>query len=343
MSRKPRDHNSKPETSVRTDQRLQKVLAGAGIGSRRECEALIVEGRVEVDRQAVTELGTRVDPNQQDIRVDGVALTRPKLAYYVVNKPVGVLCTNHDPSGRARVIDLIRSDDRLFTVGRLDRTSEGLILVTNDGELANLLAHPRYGVNKVYRVRVVGHPSPELLRKLREGIHLAEGVVKVAAVRLRRRFRDNSELEIVLREGRNREIRRLLARLGHKVTQLKRVALGPLQLGDLPLGAHRRLYASDVRALRQSILKSDTQRPKRRTSGHSPSSKASTPAAPSRAGQGGSSKRHSRSKQVAAPGVRGPQPTSSRSPGGAVLTYDEEPQNLEPQTGKRKRSSRKRR
>lgn len=157
--RRSDSQNRKPNRTDRDTvnvERLQKVLAAAGIGSRRECEELILEGRVEVDGEIVQALGTRVDPMSQRIRVDGTMLPTPKRVYYMLNKPTGVLCTNNDPSGRARAVDLIRSNERLFTVGRLDQASEGLILLTNDGELANRLTHPRYGVEKVYRVRVAG-------------------------------------------------------------------------------------------------------------------------------------------------------------------------------------------
>ncbi len=153
MKRRPPPPESEGIDSFEQDaaprgERLQKVLAAAGIGSRRECEELILAGRVEVDRRTVTELGTRVDPQRQQIRVDGTPLTRPKRLYFAVNKPPGVVSTNSDPAARMRVVDLVRSDERLFPVGRLDRTSEGLILVTNDGELANRLTHPRYGVEQ---------------------------------------------------------------------------------------------------------------------------------------------------------------------------------------------------
>lgn len=234
---------------VADEHRLQKVLAAAGIGSRRECEELILEGRVEVDREVVVDMGVKVDPVRQQIRVDGVVLTQPKLTYYAVNKPVGVVCTNSDPSGRTRVVDLINSDERLFTVGRLDRTSEGLILVTNDGELTNRLTHPRFGVPKTYLVTVVGHPTREQLSSLRRGVHLAEGVARVSAIRVRRRTKQQTELEIVLNEGRNREIRRLLARIRHKVVKLKRVAIGHLHLQDLPSGAYRKLKREDIARL----------------------------------------------------------------------------------------------
>jgi 23S rRNA pseudouridine2605 synthase len=241
-------------------ERLQKVLAAAGIASRRECEELISEGRVEVDRAVVTELGTRVDPSRQEIRVDGVALTQPKRVYFAVNKPPGAVSTSRDPSGRLRVIDLVRSDQRMFTVGRLDRTSEGLIIVTNDGELADRLTHPRYGVEKTYVVRVAGHPSPAQLHKLRKGVYLAEGVVRVAGLTVKAKYKESTDLEIVLNEGRNREIRRILARIGHKVLRLKRTAVGPLRLGELPVGGHRKLTPEEVQHLKHAARRARRER-----------------------------------------------------------------------------------
>ena len=255
MSQRPSQKKKRSPAATPPDsrgERLQKVLAAAGVASRRECEQLILEGRVEVDRTTVTELGTRVDPQSQEIRVDGTVLRKQRSVYYAVNKPVGVLCTNHDPAGRMRVVDLVPSDERLFTVGRLDRSSEGLILVTNDGGLANRLAHPRYGVEKTYAVRVAGQPTAEDLQVLRRGVHLAEGVAKVTVVKVKRRLKQATDLEIVLNEGRNREIRRILARVGHKVLQLKRIAIGPLRLAKLPSGASRRLTAEEVRTLQQA-------------------------------------------------------------------------------------------
>ncbi len=152
-----------PDVSIR----LQKVLAAAGVGSRRQCEQLILEGRVDVDGKTVSELGTRVDPARQKIRVDGENVrTAKRKLYFLVNKPVGILSTSQDPAGRPRVIDLVPSQQRLHTVGRLDKSSSGLILVTNDGELTDLLTHPRYGVEKTYVAQVVGVPSPESLAKL---------------------------------------------------------------------------------------------------------------------------------------------------------------------------------
>jgi 23S rRNA pseudouridine2605 synthase len=212
---------------------------------------LIVQGRVQVDRQVVTELGTRVDLGSQEIRVDGAVVRPAARIYYVVNKPPGVLSTNRDPEGRLRVIDIIRTEERLFTVGRLDRMSEGLILVTNDGELANQLAHPRYGVTKTYRVQVAGSPTRATLEQVRTGVYLDDGPAQVDALRVKRRLAKSTEMEMVLSEGRNREIRRVLARVGHKVLKLKRIALGPLRLGKLQPGEYRELTAAEVRSLRQ--------------------------------------------------------------------------------------------
>jgi 23S rRNA pseudouridine2605 synthase len=208
---------------------------------------------VEVDRQIVTELGVRVNPDTQMIRVDGTALRSSRRQYFVLNKPPGVVSTNYDQDGRPRVIDLIQSDSRLYPVGRLDRTSEGLIIVTNDGELANGLTHPRYGVEKTYLAIVAGHPDNRTLDKLRYGVRLAEGVARAAAVKVKRGHPRTTELLIVLDEGRNRQIRRMLAQVGHKVLVLRRVAIGPLKLGELPVGAHRRLEPAEVQLLLAAI------------------------------------------------------------------------------------------
>lgn len=254
----PRKRKPAAKGPIQRDQhpqgeRLQKVLAAAGMGSRRQCEELIRTGRIEVDRKVLTELGTRVDPAQHEIRVDGVALPRPHRVYYAVNKPDGVVSTNRDPAGRPRVIDLIPDFEqlRLFPVGRLDLHSEGLILVTNDGELANRLTHPRYGIEKTYRVVVAGHPSKEIIDKLLKGVHLAEGVARASRIEVQKQFKDSTVLEIVLKEGHNREIRRVLARVEHKVLKLLRIAVGPVRLGRMPPGAVRRLTPHEVESLWQ--------------------------------------------------------------------------------------------
>lgn len=249
-----------PEALVR----LQKVLASAGHGSRRACEELITTGRVEIDGKTVTQLGTKVDPSSQDIRVDGESLAKPRLRYFLVNKPLGVLSTNSDPAGRTRVVDLVRSDARLFTVGRLDKSSEGLIIVTNDGELANLLSHPRYGVEKTYLALVAGEPDKKVFEQLQQGVHLAEGWAHAKTVRIKARQNHSTLLEIVLDEGRNREVRRLLARVGHKVLRLQRIAQGSLRLGNLAPGEYRPLTLDEIELLKEGARESiNKPRPKR--------------------------------------------------------------------------------
>jgi 23S rRNA pseudouridine2605 synthase len=235
-------------------ERLQKVLAAAGVAGRRECEQLILDGRVEVDRQVVTELGTRVDPTSQEIRVDGETVSQPKLVYFAVNKPDGVVSTSRDPAGRPRVIDLLPPDTpRTYCVGRLDRASEGLILVTNDGELANGLTHPRHGVEKIYQVQVAGRIEQAELLSLKRGSHFAEGFAHVKQVRIKNHRHRSTVQEMVLDEGRNREIRRLLAKVGHKVQRLTRIAVGPVRLGELPSGAVRMLTRQEVSALKEAV------------------------------------------------------------------------------------------
>jgi 23S rRNA pseudouridine2605 synthase len=223
------------------------------VGSRRQCEELITTGRVEVDRQVVTQLGTRVDPASQEIRLDGQSLTAARHVYYAVNKPAGVVSTNRDPAGRPRVIDLVPSHGaRLFAVGRLDLHSEGLILVTNDGDFANHLTHPRYEVPKTYLVQVAGRPGSEVLERICRGVRLAEGVARAERALVRSHHKNSTLLEMVLTEGQNREIRRLLARVGHKVLRLVRTAIGPVRLGKLPSGAVRRLDREEIAALRRA-------------------------------------------------------------------------------------------
>lgn len=230
-------------------QRLNKILASAGLGSRRDVEELILQGRVEIDREVITDLSCKVDPRAVVIKVDGSVLKKEQLIYYALNKPSGVLSTNRDPDGRMRVIDLVPDKHRVFSVGRLDRSSEGLILLTNDGELAQRLAHPKFAVQKAYFVVVSGVMTQDELDKLRKGVHLAEGFARIDGASIRRQRKGCTEIEIVLSEGKNREIRRILARAGHKVVVLRRIAIGPLRLGQLPVGASRILLPSEVRAL----------------------------------------------------------------------------------------------
>jgi 23S rRNA pseudouridine2605 synthase len=224
-----------------------------------------------VDRHVVTELGTRVDRQQQEIRVDGEALATPKLVYFAVNKPIGVVSTSSDPAGRPRVIDLLPPNaPRVFCVGRLDLTTEGLILVTNDGELANGLTHPRHGVEKIYHVQVAGQVERDVLAQLHRGVHLAEGYAHVKHVRIKSRRKRSTILEMVLDEGRNREVRRLLARVGHKVQRLKRIAVGPVRLADLPAGAVRPLTKKEIQSLEFAVVRGSEPKVSSNTEPHHP-------------------------------------------------------------------------
>jgi len=256
QKQKARPKKSAPRKDALSEgERLQKVLAAAGFGSRRDCEEFIVTGRVMVDREVVTELGTRVLPHQT-IHLDGELVRRPKkFVYYALNKPGNVICSNDDPDGRRRALDFIHENvPGLFAVGRLDLHSEGLLLITNDGELANRLTHPSYAVPKVYRVRVSGTPTRSEIAQICRGVYLAEGLAKAEEVRLRHSYYDGtSVLELTLREGRNREIRRILAKIGHNVLDLVRVSIGDVKLGKLPLGAYRPLTAQEVRSLKRLV------------------------------------------------------------------------------------------
>lgn len=231
--------------------RLNKFLAHAGVGSRRHCEQLIAAGRVSVDGQVVRELGTKVNPDQR-ITVDGQPIHAERPVYWLVHKPRGYLCTNHDPAGRPLAVELVpHVSQRVYTVGRLDEASEGLLLLTNDGELAHRLMHPRFGVEKTYLVQVAGFPTKDDQDKLLKGVWLSDGHVRARRVKRLKTQGESTWLRIVLSEGKNREIRRMLARLGHKVLRLKRVAIGPVQLDRLPAGKARRLRPDELAALRR--------------------------------------------------------------------------------------------
>lgn len=234
-------------------ERLNKILAHAGVGSRRHCDDLILAGRVTVDGHRVRELGTRVNPDEQRVCVDEQPIHGERLVYWLVHKPRGYLCTNYDPGKRPRAVDLVPNvPQRVYTVGRLDEHSEGLLLLTNDGDLAHRLMHPRFGVEKTYLVLVAGDPSPEDCRQLLQGIWLSEGRVRAARIKRLKRHGPNTWLRIVLREGKNREVRRMLARQGHKVLRLRRIALGSVQLGSLASGKARKLKAAELAALRRA-------------------------------------------------------------------------------------------
>lgn len=265
--------------------RIQKLLASAGVDSRRHCEEYILTGRVTVDGQTVREVGAKVDPDRQDVRLDGERVRTERKVYYVLNKPPGFLCTNRDPRGRPRAIDLFPgASHRLFPVGRLDENSQGLLLITNDGELAHRLAHPRFRVPKVYRVQVAGVPTRETVEQLSSGLYFAEGQFKVQGARLLRSKGKSSLLELVLTEGQNREIRRLLARLGHKVLQLQRIALGPLLLGSLPVGRFRPVTPPELKELRALVAEVGGGETRNRKRGGGRTVRRGAPAQPAHSG-----------------------------------------------------------
>ena len=240
---------SEPESR----ERVQKVLAAAGVGSRRACEELIAAGRVTVDGETVT-LGAKADATRQVITVDGERVhTNPLLVHYLLNKPQGVVTTVSDPQGRPTVVDLVPEAPRVYPVGRLDRDTEGLLLLTNDGELANRLAHPRYAVEKTYVAQSRGPAKRRALRALRDGVELDDGPARARSVRELGAAADRTLLEIVLAEGRKREVRRMLASVGLPLERLARVKLGPLPLGDIAPGRFRPLSGQEVRQLYAAV------------------------------------------------------------------------------------------
>jgi 23S rRNA pseudouridine2605 synthase len=228
--------------------RLQKVLAQAGIGSRRHCEELIEDGAVTVNGQRAT-LGDKVDPSSDRIAVDGVPIgTRPGLVYYLLNKPAGVVTSAGDPHGRRAVTDLVPEEPRVFPVGRLDQDTEGLLLLTNDGDLTYRLTHPSFGVEKEYVAEVEGRPSRGALRKLREGVELDDGMTAPAKASLI----EPNVVRITIHEGRNRQVRRMCEAVGHSVVRLVRTRIGPVADRRLAPGEWRRLETDEVRALERA-------------------------------------------------------------------------------------------
>jgi 23S rRNA pseudouridine2605 synthase len=232
-------------------ERLQKVLAVAGLGSRRACEELIARGRVTVDGEVAT-LGRRVDPETARVAVDGVPISvRPGLVYYLLNKPAGVVTTASDPQGRPTVLDLVPSEPRVFPVGRLDAATEGLLLLTNDGELAHRLTHPSFGVDKEYLAEVDTPPTRGELRRLREGVELEDGRTAPARVTLV----PPRAVRMVIHEGRNRQVRRMLDAVGHPVRRLVRTRIGPLTDRRLRPGEWRPLTPAEVRRLEEEVAR----------------------------------------------------------------------------------------
>jgi 23S rRNA pseudouridine2605 synthase len=261
------DMNKPPEDKAEADsakaspagERLQKVLAHAGVASRRHAEELIAAGRVSVNGETVRQLGTRVNAEADDIRVDGRQLRAlERHSYIVLHKPVGPVTTAHDPQGRQTVLDLLPPEmraRRLYPVGRLDRDTTGLLLLTDDGDLALRLTHPRYALAKEYEALVEGVPAPASIERLRRGVMLPGEARPTAPARVWTLRQEGAEtwLAIELHEGRNRQVRRMLEAVGHPVRRLRRVRVGPLELRELAPGEWRPLRERELRALREAV------------------------------------------------------------------------------------------
>jgi pseudouridine synthase len=231
--------------------RLQKVLAAAGIDSRRNCEELILDGHVRVNGKVIDELPAFVDPELDAIKVNGKKIHAAPKVYYLLNKPKGVICSNADPQGRKRAIDLVRSPHRIFCVGRLDLDTSGLIILTNDSELANRLTHPRYGLPKTYVTQVKGMLDAKATEKLKKGVWLSEGKTAKSAIKILKKTPKLSSVEITIKQGLNRQIRRMLARVGFQVKSLKRTKIGKINARGLGIGSFRPLKKTEVDYLKK--------------------------------------------------------------------------------------------
>ncbi|MGG3282459.1 pseudouridine synthase [Paenibacillus solani] len=235
-------------------ERLQKIMAQAGVASRRKCEELILEGKVQVNGETVTELGTKADPAQDVITVSGKPIKNEKKVYIMLNKPKGVITSASDPEGRKIVSDYLKGiKERVYPIGRLDYDTEGLLLLTNDGEFANLLSHPKYHVPKTYLATVKGVPHGTELDKLRQGIMLEDGMTSPAEVEYKDVDPDNKQsvISITIHEGRNRQVRRMFEAISHPVVRLKRISYGDLLLQNLKRGLYRHLTPNEINQLLQ--------------------------------------------------------------------------------------------
>ena len=240
------------KVEIMARQRLQKVLASAGVDSRRKCEELILDGDVRVNHKVVDNLPAFVDPEKDIITVNGKKIHAARKVYFLLNKPKGVICTNSDPQGRKRAIDIIAAPQRVFCVGRLDADTTGLIILTNDSELTNRLTHPGYGLARTYVVRVRGRIDGGTVEKLKRGIWLAEGKTARASVKILKRSHEESSLEITIRQGLNRQIRRMLAKVNLPVKSLKRTRIGKLNARGLGVGKFRTLTKAEITYLKKA-------------------------------------------------------------------------------------------
>lgn len=232
-------------------QRLQKILASAGIDSRRNCEELILDGVVRVNRKVVDTLPAFADPDVDEITVNGKKLRQVEKLYFLLNKPKGVICTNSDPQGRKKAIDFIDTKERIFCIGRLDADTTGAIILTNDTELSNKLTHPKFGLSKTYYVGIEGKITVELVEKLKKGIWLAEKKTSRAQIKVIKSGHTQSFLEITITEGLNRQIRRMLANVGYKVTSLKRIQIGKIPIRGVGVGNYRKLTKPEIAYLKK--------------------------------------------------------------------------------------------
>lgn len=232
-------------------ERLHKLLAHAGFGSRRSCEKRIAAGEVEIDGKVVTEMGVKVDPARHKIKCGGKYLRAPAHVYYLLNKPKGVVTTLSDNLGRRTVIDLLKGvRTRVYPAGRLDADSQGMLVLTNDGELCNQLTHPSFQVPRAYHVVVQGALDPQVIEKLSKGVWLSEGRTGPVEIKVKKADREVTIVEVIIREGMNREVRRVFAKFGLKVRRLKRIRLGPLTLGNLTPGQFRVLTPREIEAIK---------------------------------------------------------------------------------------------
>jgi len=237
------------------EQRLQKIIADAGVASRRKAEELITDGRVSVDGRVVRTLGSKFDPENCEVAVDGETLKKKTTkTYLALNKPYGILSTMSDPDDRPNLGDLLESrSDRLFHVGRLDRESEGLLLLTNDGELAHRATHPSYGLAKNYLLEVLGVPSRQVMSALKEGIQLEDGMARVDSISLVEGQPGRSVLDITIHDGRNHVLRRMAAEVGLSVERLIRIGMGPIKLGQLTPGKWRDINGQELNSLFKAL------------------------------------------------------------------------------------------
>lgn len=234
-----------------SQQRLQKVLAAAGIDSRRNCEQLILDGAVRVNRQLVDTLPAFVDPDKDRITVNGRTVQTAARVYYLLNKSKGVICTSSDPQGRKKAVDMVNCTERIFCVGRLDADTTGLIILTNDSELTNRLTHPRYEIPKTYLVTVKGTVNTEQVEKLKKGVWLSEGRTNRSSIKLIHNKPDQSAIEITIRQGLNRQIRRMFAKVDLKIKSLKRIKIGKITAKGLGVGQSRKLRQAEIDYLKK--------------------------------------------------------------------------------------------